>query len=165
MASVQLVFNWGGKWKSHHDQYWYEGRRAKVFDFPRDANYDKLLNKVYHVIGIDRDYYRVSMTTIAHTFRPSMPIEIVDDEDVALLLRQENVDPLVCISVVEINNECLERNHKPLKSCHNPHHATPESDVHNMGANLDNILEGFTPTANIDTASPRLIPDHDETEP
>ncbi|TXG60211.1 hypothetical protein EZV62_014784 [Acer yangbiense] len=29
---IQLVLNWGGKWKSHHDQYWYEGQRAKAFD-------------------------------------------------------------------------------------------------------------------------------------
>ena len=99
MTSVQLVLNWGGKWKSHHGQYWYEGRRTKAFDFPKDANYDQLLDKVYHVTGIDRDYYRVSMTTVAHTFRPSMPIGIVDDEDVALLLHRENVDPLVCINV------------------------------------------------------------------
>ncbi|TXG52386.1 hypothetical protein EZV62_021555 [Acer yangbiense] len=186
MTSVQLVLNWGGKWKSHHGQYWYEGRRAKAFDFPRDANYDLLLDKVYYVTGIDRDHYRVSMTTVAHTFRPSMPIEIVDDEDVALLLRRENVDPLVCISIEEIGNECPERNHKPPESSANPHHETREyefhhtqknniqvtdidefqmSDVPNMGANLDDIVEGFTPTANIDTTSPRLIPDHDETEP
>ncbi|TXG61570.1 hypothetical protein EZV62_012933 [Acer yangbiense] len=143
MTSVQLVLNWGGKWKSHHGQYWYEGRRAKAFNFPRDANYDLLLDKVYYVTVIDRDHYRVSMTTVAHTFHPSMPIEIVDDEDVALLLRRENVDPLVCISIEEIGNEY----------------------VPNMGANLDDIVEGFTPTANIDTTSPRLIPDHDETEP
>ncbi|TXG69961.1 hypothetical protein EZV62_004896 [Acer yangbiense] len=123
---------------------------------------------------------------VAHTFRPSMPIEIVDDEDVALLLRRENVDPLVCISIEEIGNECPERNHKPPESSANPHHETREyefhhtqksniqvtdidefqtSDVPNMGANLDDIVEGFTPTANIDTTSPRLIPDHDETEP
>ncbi|KAK1582103.1 hypothetical protein Q3G72_011835 [Acer saccharum] len=124
MTSVQLVLNWGGKWKSHHAQYWYEGRRAKAFDFPRDANYDLLLDKVYYVTGIDRDHYRVSMTTVAHTFHPSMPIEIVDDEDVALLLRLENVDPLVCISIEEINNECPERNHKPPESSANPHHET-----------------------------------------
>ncbi|TXG48510.1 hypothetical protein EZV62_024385 [Acer yangbiense] len=186
MTSVQLVLNWGGKWKSHHGQYWYEGRRAKAFDFPRDANYDLLLDKVYYVTGIDRDHYRVSMTTVAHTFRPSMPIEIVDDEDVALLLRRENVDPLVYISIEEIGNECPERNHKPPESSANPHHETREyefhhtqksniqvtdidefqtSDVPNMGANLDDIVEGFTPIANIDTTSPRLIPDHDETEP
>ncbi|TXG69328.1 hypothetical protein EZV62_004263 [Acer yangbiense] len=186
MTSVQLVLNWGGKWKSHHGQYWYEGRRAKPFDFPRDANYDLLLDKVYYVTGIDRDHYRVSMTTVAHTFSPSMPIEIVDDEDVALLLRRENVDLLVCISIEEIGNECPERNHKPPESSANPHHETREyefhhtqksniqvtdidefqtSDVPNMGANLDDIVEGFTPTANIDTTSPHLIPDHDETEP
>ncbi|KAK1568372.1 hypothetical protein Q3G72_023716 [Acer saccharum] len=186
MTSVQLVLNWGGKWKSHHGQYWYEGQRAKAFDFPRDANYDLLLDKVYYVTGIDRDHYRVSMTTVAHTFRPSMPIEIVDDEDVALLLRRENVDPLVCISIEEIGNECPERNHKPPESSANPHHETREyefhhtqksniqvtdidefqtSDVPHIGANLDDIVEGFTPTANIDTTSPHLIPDHDETEP
>ncbi|TXG59947.1 hypothetical protein EZV62_014520 [Acer yangbiense] len=166
MTSVQLVLNWGGKWKSHHGQYWYEGRRAKAFDFPRDANYDLLLDKVYYVTGIDRDHYRVSMTTVAHTFRPSMPIEIVDDEDVALLLRRENVDPLVCISIEEIGNECPERNHKPPESSANPHHETREyefhhtqksniqvtdidefqtSDVPNMGANLDDI---FNPIPN-----------------
>jgi hypothetical protein len=45
MTSVQLVLNWGGKWKSHHGQYWYEGRRAKAFNFPRYSNYDQLLDK------------------------------------------------------------------------------------------------------------------------
>ncbi|KAK2661678.1 hypothetical protein Ddye_000252 [Dipteronia dyeriana] len=186
MTSVQLVLNWGGKWKSHHGQYWYEGQRAKAFDFPRDANYDQLLDKVYRVTGIDRDHYQVSMTTVAQTFRPSMTIEIVDDEDVVLLLRRENVDPLVCISIEEINHVCPETNHKLPESSHNPHRTTPEyefhhthqsniqvsnmdafqrSDVPNMGANLDDIREGFTPTPNIDTVSSSLIPDRDETEP
>ncbi|KAK2665808.1 hypothetical protein Ddye_004382 [Dipteronia dyeriana] len=186
MTSVQLVLNWGGKWKSHHGQYWYEGQRAKAFDFSRDANYDQLLNKVYRVTGIDRDHYRVSMTTVAQIFRPSMPIEIVDDEDVVLLLRRENVDPLVCISVEEINHECPERNHKQPESSYNPHHATFEYEFHhthqsnievsnmdgfqrldvpNMGAHLDDFREGFTPTTNIDTTSPSLIPDHDKTKP
>ncbi|KAK3189672.1 hypothetical protein Dsin_029233 [Dipteronia sinensis] len=64
MKSVHLVLNWGGEWKSHHGEYWYERRRAKAFDFSRDSNYDQLLDKVYNVTGIDRDHYRVSMTTL-----------------------------------------------------------------------------------------------------
>ncbi|KAK2649702.1 hypothetical protein Ddye_017191 [Dipteronia dyeriana] len=98
-------FELGWEWKNHHGKYWYEGRRMKAFNFSRDSNYDQLLGKVYNVIGIDRDHYRVSMSTLPQTFRLSMPIEIVDDEDVALLLRRENVDPLVCISVEEIGHE------------------------------------------------------------
>ncbi|KAK1571150.1 hypothetical protein Q3G72_012591 [Acer saccharum] len=50
------------------------------------------------------------------------------------------------------------------------------SDVPNMAAHLDDIGEGFTPIANIDTSPPRHlsfqdttgnqhIPKHDETEP
>ncbi|KAK3199141.1 hypothetical protein Dsin_022556 [Dipteronia sinensis] len=108
MKSVHLVLNLGGEWKSNHGEYWYEGRRAKAFDFSRDSNYDQLLDKVYNVTRIDRDHYQVSMTTLPQTFRPSMPIEIVDDEDVALLLRRENVDPLVCIIVEEIGHESPE---------------------------------------------------------
>ncbi|KAK3205632.1 hypothetical protein Dsin_019678 [Dipteronia sinensis] len=196
MKSVHLVLNWGGEWKSHHGEYWYEGRRAKAFDFSRDSNYDQLLDKVYNVTRIDRDHYRVSMMTLPQTFRPSMPIEIVDDEDVALLLRRENVDPLVCISVEEIGHESPEMKHKPPEFSHNLHHATPRHESHHTHksnihvstmdefqrsdvpkvACLDDILEGFTPIANIDTSPPRHfsfqgttsnqhIPVHDETRP
>ncbi|KAK3212353.1 hypothetical protein Dsin_017059 [Dipteronia sinensis] len=186
----------GGEWKSHHGEYWYEGRRAKAFDFSRDSNFDQLLDKVYNITGIDRDHYRVSMTTLPQTFRPSMPIEIIDDEDVALLLRRENVDPLVCISVEEIGHESLEMKHKPPEFSHNLHHATPLHESHHTHksnihvstmddfqrsdvpkvACLDDIQEGFTPIANIDTSPPRHfsfqgttsnqhIPVHDETRP
>ncbi|KAK1558493.1 hypothetical protein Q3G72_002976 [Acer saccharum] len=180
MKNVHLVLNWGGEWKNHHGEYWYEGRRAKAFAFSRDSNYDQLLDKVYNVTGIDRDYYRVSMTTLPQTFRPSMPIEIVDDEDVALLLRRENVDPLVCISVEEIGHESPEMKPKPPQSSHNLHvntmHELQRSDVHNMAAHLDDIGEGLTPVANIDTSphshlnfrdttGNQHIPEHDETEP
>ncbi|TXG54078.1 hypothetical protein EZV62_019334 [Acer yangbiense] len=180
MKNVHLVLNWGGEWKNHHGEYWYEGRRAKAFAFSRDSNYDQLLDKVYNVTGIDRDYYRVSMTTLPQTFRPSMPIEIVDDEDVALLLRRENVDPLVCISVEEIGHESPEMKPKPPQSSHNLHvntmHELQRSDVRNMAANLDDIGEGLTPVANIDTSphshlnfrdttGNQHIPEHDETEP
>ncbi|KAK3229278.1 hypothetical protein Dsin_001159 [Dipteronia sinensis] len=196
MKSVHLVLNWGGEWKSHHGEYWYEGRRAKAFDFSRDSNYDQLLDKVYNVTGIDRDHYRVSMTTFPQTFRPSMPIEIVDVEDVALLLRRENVDPLLCISVEEIGHESPKMKHKPPESSHNLHHATPHYESHHTHKNnihvsimdefqrsdvpkaacLDDIREGFTPIANIDTSPPhhfsfqgmtsnQHIPVHDETGP
>jgi hypothetical protein len=164
MKNVHVVLNWGGEWKNHHGEYWYEGQRAKAFAFSRDSNYDQLLDKVYNVTGIDRDHYRVSMTTLPQTFRPSMPIEIVDDEDVALLLGRENVDPLVCIGVEEIGHESPEMKHKPPESSHNLHYTTPHhefhhtnnihvntmnefqrSDVPNMAAHLDDIGEGFTP--------------------
>ncbi|KAK2645935.1 hypothetical protein Ddye_021130 [Dipteronia dyeriana] len=58
MKNVHLVLNWGGEWKSHHGEYWYEGRRAKAFAFSRDSNYDQLLDNVYNVTGIDKDHYR-----------------------------------------------------------------------------------------------------------
>ncbi|KAK1589579.1 hypothetical protein Q3G72_035409 [Acer saccharum] len=45
------------------------------------------------------------MTTLAQTFHPNMPIKIVDDEDVAILLRQENFNKLVCVSVREIDHD------------------------------------------------------------
>ncbi|KAK1563039.1 hypothetical protein Q3G72_021270 [Acer saccharum] len=120
------------------------------------------------------------MTTLPQTFRHSMPIEIVDDEDVALLLRRENVDPLVCISVEEIGHESPEMKPKPPQSSHNLHvntmHELQRSNVHNMAAHLDDIGEGLTPVANIDTSphshlnfrdttGNQHIPEHDETEP
>ncbi|KAK3219469.1 hypothetical protein Dsin_013439 [Dipteronia sinensis] len=106
------------------------------------------------------------MTTLPQTFRPSMPIEIVDDEDVALLLRRENVDPLVCISVEEIGHESPEMKHKPPEFSHNLHYATLRHESHHTMdefqrsdvpkvACLDDIREGFTPIANIDTYPPR----------
>ncbi|TXG49460.1 hypothetical protein EZV62_025335 [Acer yangbiense] len=198
MKNVHLVLNWGGEWKNLHGEYWYEGQRVKAFTFSRDSNYDQLLDKVYNVTGIDRDHYQVSMTTLPQTFHPSMPIEIVDDDDdVALLLGRENVDPLICIGVEEICHEFPEMKHKPSKSSHNLHHTTPHhefhhthktnihvntmdeiqrSDVPNMAAHLDDIGEGFTPIANIDTSPPhhfsfqdttgnQHIPEYDETEP
>ncbi|KAK2644611.1 hypothetical protein Ddye_019806 [Dipteronia dyeriana] len=170
-------------------KYWYEGRRAKAFNFSRDSNYDQLLGNVYNVIGIDRDHYRVSMTTLPQTFRPSMPIEIVDDEDVALLLRRENVGPLVCISVEEIDHETPKMKHKQPESSHNLHHVTlhhefhythksnkqvstmdeiERSDVPNMIAHLDDIREGLqSPSRNFsleDTMGNQHIPEHEETE-
>ncbi|KAK2658963.1 hypothetical protein Ddye_005496 [Dipteronia dyeriana] len=126
-----------------------------------------------------------------------MPTEIVDDEDVTLLLHRENADPLVCISVEEISHESPEMKHKSLESFHNLHHATPHheshythksnihvstmnefqrSDVPNMATYLDDIREGFTPIANIDTSHPchfslqdtmgnQHNPEHDKTGP
>ncbi|KAK2649994.1 hypothetical protein Ddye_017483 [Dipteronia dyeriana] len=164
MKNVHFVLNWGGEWKNHHGKYWYEGQRAKAFNFPKDSNYDQLLGKVYNVTGIDRDHYRVSMTTLPQMFRPSMPIEIIDDKDVALLLRRENVNPLVCISVEEIDHETPEMKHQQPESSHNLHHVTPHHefrythksniqvstmdeferpDVPNMVAHLDDIREGL----------------------
>ncbi|TXG61431.1 hypothetical protein EZV62_012794 [Acer yangbiense] len=113
-----------------------------------------------------------------------MPIEIVDDEDVALLLGRENVDPLVCIGVEEICHESPEMKHKPSESSHNLHHITPHhefhhthktnihvntmdefqrSDVPNMAAHLDDIGEGFRPIDNIDTSPPRHFSFQDTT--
>ncbi|KAK2649051.1 hypothetical protein Ddye_016540 [Dipteronia dyeriana] len=109
---------------------------------------------VYRVIGIDRNHYRVTLTTVAQTIRPSLPVEIIDDDDVALLLRREHVDPLVCISVEQINDDHPEvkQNFHP-ESLHRPHDATEydfqhTADMPNTNAHLDDIREGFTETAN-----------------
>ncbi|KAK2635520.1 hypothetical protein Ddye_030312 [Dipteronia dyeriana] len=118
-----------------------------------------------------------------------MPIEIVDDKDVALLLRRENVDPLVCISVEEISHETPEIKHKQPESSHNIHHVTSHhefhythksniqvstmdeierSDVPNMVAHLDDIRVGLqSPSRNFsleDTMGNQHIPEHEETE-
>ncbi|KAK2661691.1 hypothetical protein Ddye_000265 [Dipteronia dyeriana] len=46
---------------------------------------------VYRAIEIDINHDRVTLTTVAQTIRPSLPIEIIDD-DVALLLRRHITD-------------------------------------------------------------------------
>ncbi|KAK3198323.1 hypothetical protein Dsin_021738 [Dipteronia sinensis] len=171
MKSVHLVLNWGGEWKSHHGEYWYEGQRAKAFDFSRDSNYDQLLDKVYNVNGIDRDHYRVSMTTLPQTFRPSMPIEIVDDEDVALLLRREdvalllrreNVDPLVCISVEEIGYESPEMNinHQSSLTTYTMQLLVMNLTIHTKAIYISVLWMSFK-----GTTSNQHIPVHDETRP
>ncbi|KAK3222221.1 hypothetical protein Dsin_009246 [Dipteronia sinensis] len=170
MKNVQLVLNWGGEWKNDHGVYWYDGRRGRAFDFPRDANYDQLLDKVYCVIGIDRNHYRATRTVVAQTIRPSLPIEIIDDDDVALLLCRENVDPLVCISVEEIEADHpeLKQNFRP-ESPHRSHHATQydfhhTTNVPNTNAHLDDIREGFTETGNNGNSPHRHCGFHDTTE-
>ncbi|KAK2660579.1 hypothetical protein Ddye_007112 [Dipteronia dyeriana] len=144
---------------------------------------------VYNVTRIDRDHYRVSMTNLPQTFRPSMPIEIVDDKDIALLLRRENVDPLVCISVEEIGHETPEMKHKQPQSSHNLHHVThhhefhythksniqvsimdefQRSDVPNMVVHFDDIREGLqSPPRHFsfeDTMGNQHISEHEEEE-
>ncbi|KAK2648592.1 hypothetical protein Ddye_016081, partial [Dipteronia dyeriana] len=140
-----IGFELGGEGKSDHVVYWYDGRRGRAFDFPRNANCDQLLDMVYRVIGVDRNHYRVTLTTVAQTIRPSLPIEIIDDDDVALLLRRENIDPLVCISVEQINDHHPEvkQNFHP-ESPHRPHDATEydfshTADMPNTNAHLDDI--------------------------
>ncbi|KAK2646923.1 hypothetical protein Ddye_022118 [Dipteronia dyeriana] len=152
MKNVHLVLNWGGEWKSHHGEYWYEGRRAKAFAFSRDSNYDQLLDKVYNVTEIDKDHYRVSMTTLLQTFRPSMPIKIVDDDDVQLLLSRENVDPLVCISVEEIGHQSPEMKHNPPESSHNLHHVTQQS-LHRSHKSHSQITSMYRSQSQITTIS------------
>ncbi|KAK2640237.1 hypothetical protein Ddye_028032 [Dipteronia dyeriana] len=104
---------------------------------------------VYRVIGIDRNHYRVTLTTFAQTIRPSLPIEIIDDDDVALLLCRKHVDPLVCISVEQINDDHPEvkQNFHP-ESPHRPHNATEydfqhTADMPNTNSHLDDIREGL----------------------
>ncbi|KAL5736247.1 hypothetical protein ACOSQ2_031035 [Xanthoceras sorbifolium] len=102
MNDVQLIINWDGHWVCEQGVYWYDGKRSKWVLFLRDATFAQLLDKVHNVTGIDEHNFRVIIKTVAHTIRPSMPIEISDDDDVIILLRQRNVDPLVCITVFEI---------------------------------------------------------------
>ncbi|KAK2649709.1 hypothetical protein Ddye_017198 [Dipteronia dyeriana] len=125
---------------------------------------------VYRVIGIDGNHYRVTLTTLAQTIRPSLPNEIIDDDDVALLLRREHVDPLVCIIVEQINDDHPEvkQNFHP-ESPHRPHDATEydfqhTTDMPNTNAHLDDIQEGFTETANNSNSPHRHFGFHDTTE-
>ncbi|KAK2659792.1 hypothetical protein Ddye_006325 [Dipteronia dyeriana] len=125
---------------------------------------------VYRVIGIDRNHYRVTLTTVAQTIRHSLLIEIIDEDDVALLLRREHVDPLVYISVEQINDDHPEvkQNFHP-ESPHRPYHATEydfqhTTDMPNTNGHLDDIREGFTETANNGNSPHRHFGFHDTTE-
>ncbi|KAK2639285.1 hypothetical protein Ddye_027080 [Dipteronia dyeriana] len=169
-CAIGFELGGGGEWKSDHGVNWYDGRRGLAFDFPRNANYDQLLDMVYRVIRIDRNHYRVTLTTVAQTIRPSLPIEIIDDDDIALLLRREHVDPLVCISVEQINDYHPEvnQNFHP-KAPHRPHHATESDfqhtvDMPNTNAHLDDIREGFTENANNGNSPHRHFGFYDTTE-
>ncbi|KAK2635278.1 hypothetical protein Ddye_030070 [Dipteronia dyeriana] len=85
----------------------------------------KLKENDYRVIVIR---HRVTPTLGKKASGHNDPIS--DDEDIALLIRRENVDPLVCISVEEICHETPEMKHKQPESSHNLHHVTPHHEFH-----------------------------------
>ncbi|KAL5791015.1 hypothetical protein ACOSQ2_005903 [Xanthoceras sorbifolium] len=101
MVNIQLIINWDGHWVCGQGVYWYDSKRSKWLLFSIDTTFAQLLDKVYYVTVINRNNYQVIIKTVAHTICPSIPVEISDD-DVVLLLRQKNFDPLVCITVFEI---------------------------------------------------------------
>ncbi|KAK2635358.1 hypothetical protein Ddye_030150 [Dipteronia dyeriana] len=88
-------------------------------------------------------------------------IAVNDDEDVALLIRRENVNPLVCINVEEIGQETLEMKHKQHESSYNLHHVTPHHEFHythkrNIQVSTMDEFERY--------GGNQHIPKHEETE-
>ena len=144
---MQLIINWDGHWVCEQGVYWYDGKRSKWVLFPREATYAQLLDKVYAVTGIDRNCFRVIIKTVAHTIRPSMPVEISDDDDVVILLRQKNVDPLVCITVSEIEHSDRQLQQQCFpESSNQQHHPINLQFPSSKGSNY--IREGYTPNLN-----------------
>ncbi|KAL5852707.1 hypothetical protein ACOSQ3_007825 [Xanthoceras sorbifolium] len=76
-----------------------------------------------------------------------MPVEISDDDDVVILLRQKNVDPLVCITVFEIeyNDRQLKQQYFP-ESSNQQHYPINFHIPSSKGSNY--IREGYTPNLN-----------------
>lgn len=136
MSQVRVLVMYDGKWFPCPNGYYvYNGGKTKGIILPENITHQELVHRLYGVVKVDPNKYVITMKSLYKANIPTMPVEIVDDDDVRFFI-QENVgqatdfrSPL-CVTL-ELQSQDREGNYVALD------HRTPaasrsESNQHSV---------------------------------
>lgn len=84
MAEVSVLVNYDGKWVNST----YIDGKTKGIVISVDITYQGLVDRVYGVVGVDPNEYKLIMKARYESKLPTQPVEIINDEDVAFFIKE-----------------------------------------------------------------------------
>lgn len=84
MAEVSVLVNYDGKWVNST----YIDGKTKGIAISVDITYQGLVDRVYGVVGVDPNEYKLIMKARYESKLPTQPVEIINDEDVAFFIKE-----------------------------------------------------------------------------
>ncbi|XP_062018451.1 uncharacterized protein LOC133734861 isoform X2 [Rosa rugosa] len=83
---VRVLVNYDGEWVNST----YVGGKTKGIVISDDMAHQELVDRVYGIVGVDRNEYKLIMKTAYESNLPTQPVEIIDDDDLAFFIHDEN---------------------------------------------------------------------------
>ncbi|XP_062018480.1 uncharacterized protein LOC133734877 isoform X2 [Rosa rugosa] len=84
---VRVLVNHDGEWVNST----YVGGKTKGIIILEDITYQELVDRVYGVVGVDPNEYKLILKTAYKSNLPTQPVEIIDDEGLAFFIHDENL--------------------------------------------------------------------------
>ncbi|KAM5554179.1 hypothetical protein ABKV19_026093, partial [Rosa sericea] len=84
MTEIRVLVNYGGEWVNST----YVGGKTKGIVTSKDITYQELVARVYGVVGVDPNEYKLIMKTAYESNLPTQPLEIIDDEGLAFFFHE-----------------------------------------------------------------------------
>lgn len=84
MTEVSVLVNYDGKWVNST----YIDGKTKGIVISVDITYQGLVDRVYGVVGVDPNEYKLIMKARYESKLPTQPVEIINDEDVAFFIKE-----------------------------------------------------------------------------
>ncbi|XP_024158555.1 uncharacterized protein LOC112166035 isoform X2 [Rosa chinensis] len=84
---VRVLVNHDGEWVNST----YVGGKTKGIIISEDITYQELVDRVYGVVGVDPNEYKLILKTAYKSNLPTQPVEIIDDEGLAFFIHDENL--------------------------------------------------------------------------
>lgn len=114
MSQVRVLVMYDGKWFcSPSGYYLYSGGQTKGIIVSDDITYKELVDRLYGIVKVDTNEYVITMKSLYKANIPTMPVEIVDDDDVRFFIQENAAHPTelrspICITIEHKGSQCQE---------------------------------------------------------
>ncbi|XP_031257229.1 uncharacterized protein LOC116115200 isoform X2 [Pistacia vera] len=109
MSQVRVLVMYNGEWfSSSSGHFVYNGGKMKGIIISDKITYRELVDRLYQLFKVDPNEYGIIMKALYKANIPTIPVEIVDDDDVRFFIHENVAQPTDARSPLCITLKCRE---------------------------------------------------------
>ncbi|GMN46281.1 hypothetical protein TIFTF001_015470 [Ficus carica] len=157
MSLVRILVSYGGEWVEAPEVgiFKFTGSKGKGMSVTKSITYQELLNKLYHLLMVDRNEFSISMKVLYSSSLPVPPAEIICDDDVSFFIGENSNVSLrtpLCVTLVRRSSHIQQNGHEGGSSLAN---------FNAMPGTQEQTHKPFVPIAGVEENTPDFCVDNE----
>lgn len=118
MSQVRVLVMYDGEWFSSSGHFVYNGGKTKGIIISDKITYQELVDRLYQLVKVDPNEYAIIMKALYKANIPTIPAEIVNDDDVRFFIDENVAQPTDARSPLCITLKCRESQFQEGEGCY-----------------------------------------------